>query len=223
MQMNQLYNKLLMLPLFQGLSYSDLSAIVEQTPFEFKAYKPQDIIVCEDDPCNNMIFLIDGQMERIAQPDDRQYQLKEQLKAPNVLQPERIFGLVQRYTHTYMALTSCNALLLKKEHVIRLSASFDIFRINLLNILCTQNQRLQHRLWTKQPHSLRERVIRFFAERCQYPAGAKDFKIKMTQVAEAVNANRVNVSRVLNELHREELLILSRNHICIPALERLLM
>ena len=86
MPMLHLYDKLLALPLFQGLSRDDLSRIVEQTPFEFKVFKVQDIIVKEDTPCDNMVFLLDGMVEATAWSDDRQYSLKEQLRAPNVLQ-----------------------------------------------------------------------------------------------------------------------------------------
>lgn len=223
MPMLHLYDKLLTLPLFQGLSHNDLSQIVEQIPFEFKAFKEQDVIVKEDTPCSNMVFLLDGVVETTAWSDDRQYSLKEQLKAPNVLQPERIFGLTQRYTRTYQALTRCGTLFLRKEYVVSMSSSYDIFRTNLFNILSTQSQRFQHRPWIRQPHSLRERIVRFFIDHCLYPAGSKDFKIKMTQLGAEVNDSRLDVSRALNEMQAEGLLILSRNHIVIPAMERLIM
>lgn len=223
MPMLHLYDKLLALPLFQGLSRDDLSRIVEQTPFEFKVFKVQDIIVKEDTPCDNMVFLLDGMVEATAWSDDRQYSLKEQLRAPNVLQPERIFGLTQRYTRTYQALTRCSTLFLKKEYVVNMSASYDIFRTNLLNILSTQSQRFQHRPWIRQPHNLRERIVRFFIDHCLYPAGTKDFKIKMAQLGTEVNDSRRDVSRALNEMQTDGLLILSRNHVIIPLLEKLIM
>ncbi len=212
-----------MLPLFQGLSRNDLSQIVEQTPFEFRVFKEQDVIVKEDTPCSNMVFLLDGMVETTAWSDDKQYSVKEQIKAPNVLQPERIFGLIQRYTRTYKALTPCNTLFLKKEYVVNLSSSYTIFRTNLLNILSTQSQRFQHRPWIRQPHSLRECIIRFFVDHCQHPAGLKDFKIKMVQIGAEVNDSRLDVSRVLNAMQADGLLILSRNRIIIPAIERLIM
>ena len=44
----------------------------------------------------------------------------------------------------------------------------------------------------------------------------------MTRLAEEVNDSRLNVSRVLNQMQKDGLLILSRGRIEVPQLERLL-
>ena len=98
-----------------------------------------------------------------------------------------------------------------------------VFRLNLLNIMATESQRLRHHTWRAAPKSLRERLVRFFFAHCLYPAGPKTFHILMQQIADELNDSRLDISRVLNELQREELLTLHRGRIEIPLLERLLM
>ena len=49
------------------------------------------------------------------------------------------------------------------------------------------------------------------------------FHILMNQLAGELNDSRLNVSKVLNEMEREHLIILHRGRIEIPLLERVLM
>ena len=65
--------------------------------------------------------------------------------------------------------------------------------------------------------------MRFFLDHCVYPAGPKQFRILMTQLAQEVGDSRLDVSNVLNAMQADGLLQLHRGRIEIPSLERLLM
>jgi hypothetical protein len=99
---------------------------------------------------------------------------------------------------------------------------FLIFRINLLNLLATQTQKLLHRPFRHRPDTLDERIIRFLSERCVHPAGPKNLYILMARLAEEVGDSRLDVSRALNRLQRDGLVILHRGRIEVPRMERLL-
>jgi CRP-like cAMP-binding protein len=145
------------------------------------------------------------------------------MSSPYILQQESIFGYYQRYTHNFIALTDVNFLTLDKEEVVRLSEDFLVFRLNLMNHLATQSQKLIQSLWRRSPQTLQERISRFFFQHALYPAGAKTFHILMERLAEEVNDSRLDVSRVLNRMQADGLLELHRGRIEIPQLERLLM
>jgi hypothetical protein len=106
--------------------------------------------------------------------------------------------------------------------VVRLTEQFLIFRINLLNLLATRTQKLLHQPWRHCPQTLRERIIRFMANRCIHPAGPKTFHILMTQLAAEVGDSSLDVSRALNVMQRDGLLTLHRGRIEVPHMERLL-
>lgn len=218
----QLYSKLLELPLFQGLGHNDLDTIVSQTKFGFSKYKKGETIVGEDDVCAQLMFLLNGSIEAEVHSDDHGYRLNETIEAPEVLQPDRIFGLHQRYTATFRAAESANFLTIDKHEVSRLSDNYAIFRLNLLNLICTRSQRLSRRPWRSVPQSLEERIVRFAEAHCLRPAGKKVFHIKMTRLADELNDSRLDVSRALNNMQRQGLLQLSRGMITIPALEKLI-
>lgn len=218
-----MYGKLLAQPLFQGMSRDDLGHIIMHTKFGFHKYHDGDTIVNDGDACNQLRFLTDGRLLTVTSADDHGYSFIEEFAAPEILQPERIFGLTQRHTRKYRAIGKCNLIALDKEETIRLTDMFVIFRMNLLNIIATQTQRMSRKPWMHLPDNLRQRMVRFFEAHCDKPTGKKLINIKMTRLANELNDNRLNISRELNKMQEEGLLTLRRGVISIPALERLIM
>ena len=219
----QIYDRLLQFPLFQGMSRDDLEIVAGHTRFGFQKVTAGRQIVHAGDPCTHLYFLINGTLKIETFSDDSRYSVIEQMSSPYILQQESIFGYYQRYTHNFYALTDANFLTLDKEEVVRLSEDFLVFRLNLMNHLATQSQKLIQMQWRRSPLSLRERIVRFFFQHTLYPAGPKTFHILMERLAEEVNDSRLNVSRALNRMQESGILELHRGRIEIPQLERLLM
>lgn len=219
----QIYEKLLLFPLFQGMSRDDLELVAGHTRFGFSKISKGSTIVAEGDECRQLFFLINGTLRVETAAADRGYMVVEQLDAPVVLQPEVVFGYTQRYTHTFVAQTDANFITVDKDEVLRLSEDFLVFRLNLLNMFATQTQKMSRLLWQHVPDSLENRIIRFFAQHCLYPAGSKVFYILMNRLAGELNDSRLDVSRALNALQRDGKIVLRRGRVEIPLMERLLM
>lgn len=219
----QIYEKLLLFPLFQGMSRDDLELVAGHTRFGFFKINKGSTIVTEGDDCRQLFFLINGALRVETMADDRSYMVVEQLDAPVILQPEVIFGYTQRYTHTYIAKTDVNLITVGKDEVLRLSEDFLVFRLNLLNMFATQTQKSSRLLWQHVPVTLEDRIVRFFAQHCIYPAGPKMFHVLMNRLAEELNDSRLDVSRALNALQRDGKIVLHRGRVEIPQMERLLM
>ena len=219
----QIYEKLLLFPLFQGMSRDDLELVAGHTRFGFLKIDADSTVVAEGDDCVQMYFLINGILRVDTKADDRGYTVIEQLEAPVILQPEVVFGYTQRYTHTYIVQTDANFITVGKDEVLRLSEDFLVFRLNLLNMFATHTQKTSRLLWQHVPDTLEDRIVRFFAQHCIYPAGPKVFHILMNRLADELNDSRLNVSRALNALQREGKIVLRRGRVEIPQMERLLM
>ena len=219
----QIYDRLLQFPLFQGMSRDDLEIVAGHIRFGFQKVTAGRQIIHAGDPCTHLYFLINGTLKIETFSDDRRYSVTEQMSSPYILQQESIFGYYQRYTHNFYALTDANFLTLDKEEVVRLSEDFLVFRLNLMNHLATQTQKLIQAQWRRNPLSLRERIVRFLFQHTLYPAGPKTFHILMERLAEEVSDSRLNVSRTLNRMQAAGIIELHRGRIEIPQLERLLM
>jgi CRP-like cAMP-binding protein len=218
-----LYDQLLQFTLFQGMSRSELLQLAGNTRFGFQKIQAGKWVVHEGDSCNQFHFLVGGTVSVLTQSDAHTYCVMESLQAPWLMEPASLFGLTTRYRHTVQAQTDAHFITLSKDEVLRLLDDFLIIRLNLLNILSTQVQRGSHRPWRTVPVTLYDRVVRFFVDHVAYPAGRKEFRILMRQLAVEVGATRLNVSRVLNQMEQRGLVELRRGSIVIPLLEHLLM
>lgn len=214
-----LYDKLSYAPLFQGMTNEDLMQIIGQTKFAFRTFAPGDIIRKNGEPCMSMAFLIGGNVSVTTYADDYGYSVEESLGSPAVLQPERLFGLTQRYTHTFAAETQCDLMEIGKDDVMRLSDEFVIFRLNLMNIVSTVAQKAERTLWQPVPCDVRAKIVRFFMCHCVSPVGRKVVRVKMTRLAQEIGEGRLAVSGVLNEMKREGAICFSRGIITVNALE----
>ncbi len=219
----EIYDRLLQFTLFQGMSHADLMQVAGHTKFDFTKMPAGKRLVREGEPCTHLIFLTSGTLSIDTPSDDHSYHVVEQVSAPYVIQPEHLFGASQRYTSAFRTSTPCNLITLDKQEVLLLLETQLVFRLNMLNQATTETQRLRHNFWRQAPHSLRERIIRFFFSHCIYPAGSKTFYILMNQLAAEVNDSRLDVSRALNEMQDEGLIALHRGRIEISIIERLLM
>ncbi len=217
------YDQLLKFQLFQGLSRTELLQLAGQTKFGFTKVKDGVLVVRDGDICRELWFLVKGRLQLTSQSDDHAYAFVEEVSSPWLLQPEALFGASPRFSISAQAISDAHFILLSKDEVLRLLNDFLVFRLNMLNILATQSQRRAHRLWRVAPRTLRDRIVAFLLVHSVYPAGRKTVRILMTRLAQEVNDSRLDVSRELNKMQDEQLLILRRGRIEVPLLERLLM
>ena len=218
-----IHDQLLQFTLFQGMSHADLMEVVAHTKLGFAKMPAGKRIVKEGDACSHLYFLISGTLQSETESDDHRCRVVETIRAPYILQPECIFGLSQRYTSTFKSIEPCHFISIDKQEVMLLMETQLVFRLNLVNHLATETQRLRHHAWRSAPASLRERLVHFFFSRSIYPAGSKTFHILMNQLAQELNDSRLDISRTLNQMQADGLLTLHRARIEIPLIERLLM
>lgn len=217
-----MYEKLLHLPLFQGLGSSDMSWVIEKIKFDFSKYKAGDSIIQQDSSCNSLVFMLSGEVQMETWDINHQYAIYENIPTPTVLQPEVLFGPQTRYTHGFNALSDVGALIVSKEEFWRDLIQYEVFRLNYINLISAQAQYAKKLLWTNPQGSVEQRIVHFVYTHCTRPAGEKKLKIKMEILAEQLSETRDKISKALNNLQDKGLLVLKRSAIEIPHLETLI-
>lgn len=217
-----IYTTLARLPLFQGMSIAELEEVVPYLRFNFQKAREGEVIAHDGMAVEGMVFVMNGSIRVETAADDGGYSVMETLPVPCVLQPERLFGLKQYYSRTFTATSACQMLSLDKADVIKLTTSSEVFRLNLLNILCTMTQRMQMLPWKPQQQDIRKKISTFIRDHSLRPAGAKEVHIGMVRLGHEISESRLNVSRALGAMHREGLLDYRRGVIIVPALENIL-
>ena len=216
-----MYDKLLQLPLFQGLGKNDFTQILEKVKFHFHKYAPGTILVREEEACDKLIFILDGEIQAEAYDSTQRYVLQETFKAPHIIEPYSLFGMRPNFSATYTAATETNTLTIRKKYVLEQLNNYDVFAINYLNMLSNRAQTANNKLWNSHIGCTKEKLMNFFALRCVIPYGKKTLFITMEDLASLIDDTRINVSRALNEFQEKGILTLGRKKITIEDLAKL--
>lgn len=217
-----MYDKLLLLPLFQGLGKQDFTMILEKAKFHFQKYSIGQLIVKNGSSCNALLFILDGKVVSERQDEKRMYSLSEYFDIPFVIEPYSLFGMYPTYTSTYTALTEVSAVSIEKADILSVLNKFEIFQMNFLNLLSNQAQSLTLRLWNIHSETTLDKIINFLRRRCLTLEGEKKLRIRMEDFAVLTGETRINISKELNMLKAKELISLSRKEITIHDLGALI-
>ena len=217
-----MYENLLCLPYFQGMSKDDITAILDKVTFEFVKYADKETIYKAGDKCNRFCILTRGELQANTQSPDTTYRITENIPAPYAIEPHSLFGHDTTYKSSYTAKGECSILLIDKKFLFSEFIKHNIFTINFLNLISHNTQKLHEAIWSHTPGSIEGRIIRFIATRCNNLKGEKRVLIKMECLAAILCETRLNVSKALNNLQDSSLLELHRKEIVIPSMEKLI-
>lgn len=220
--MGTMFDTLLQLPLFQGLCREDFTSILDKVKLHFIKHKAGEIIIKSGTPCNQLCFLLAGELSIITSAKENTYTVTEKITAPYVIEPQSLFGMNTTYHSSYIAHTGTHTVSVNKAFVLSDLFRYDIFRLNYINLISNRTQNLYASLWEVPPQDLRDKLTRFFLQRVEKFQGEKRFKIKMEDLANYLDTTRLNISKTLNELQKEKLIILKRKEVIIPNGEKLL-
>lgn len=219
----EFYYRLISLPLFTGLTREDSLEIAGRARFDFHRLKQGDNIVMEGQICQELHFIIQGDVLTTERAIDGSFILEEYVTGPCVIQPESLFGRCNRYSRTVTANSEeVQVLTVSKRDVRDILFTYTPFHLNYLNYICARHQNLKQRLWLQSAPDLRSQFVEFLHRRCEYPAGQKRLISGMNELAAQLHATRLNISRLLHELKEESLIRMHRGEILIPAFELLL-
>ena len=114
---NIIFERLLLLPLFQGIGRSEFQEITGRIRMGFQKIPRGAVIASQDSVCDALYFVLGGEVAAQKTSDDRSYSLIEWFAQPMVIQPDRLFGMRPRYSRTFMATTTLQLLRVDKAAV----------------------------------------------------------------------------------------------------------
>lgn len=216
-----MYETLLQLPLFQGLSHEDFTHIIGKVKLDFTKHKAGSVIVRNHALCDQLFFILKGELSALTTTEKQDLTLIEHIRPPYVLEPYSLFGISTRYNSTYTAITEVHTVSIAKSFLLSELFNYEIFRINFMNILSSRAQVLYNRIWAQAPTDVEGKIIHFILIHAEKQSGEKSMKVKMEDLARYLDDTRLNISKALNTLQDENLIALHRKEIVIPELSLL--
>lgn len=205
-----MYDTLLQLPLFQGMSKAEFSEAIEKAKFHFQKFKDKEIVFKQGETCKKLAFLLKGNLASETVAPCGCFSWGEILEYPTIIEPSSLFGKRPAYKSSYIAQGEVAVLTIDKQYIYGVLDKYEVFRMNFLNLLCNKAEQMFDRVWSIEPQELEGRMIYFIRNLSTTYQGIKVLRIKMEDLARLLDDTRLNVSGVLNKWEEEGLIEMRR-------------
>ncbi len=134
--MATMYETIMNLPLFKGLSHEQVSSFLEKTHIKFSKYSDREKIVSADERAAEVKCIISGQV-RLSHiiGYNNQLKLTELRKGNEMLGADRLFGMDTTYGTDICAVGNVSTMEFSKEQYQNLLHAGSIYLLNYLNSL----------------------------------------------------------------------------------------
>lgn len=156
--MNSMFEILMGLPLFRGVSRDRIAEIVGMAKFHFLKYLPDESIVTAGVPCDHIKFIISGTVRSTIVNSDGRFKVSQTLEAPDVIAPDFLFGRATNYPCTVVAVEPAGILQISKNDYIKILNSDQVFLFNYLNVLAMNAQKAVDGVLALTTGSTEERI-----------------------------------------------------------------
>lgn len=157
--MDNMFDKLLHLPLFQGISHERLEETIEKIPFHFLKFKKGERIIDAGEQCTHVKFVVSGKILMEYESSSLKFKITHELSAPEVIAPDYLFGMDTCYPLSAYALEDCGILQVAKQDYVAMLQSDNIFLFNLLNYLSRNSQLRKSQLLSMNNATVVERIV----------------------------------------------------------------
>ena len=174
--MNSMYEILMDLPLFQGVSHSKISELIEKIKFHFLKYLNGEQFIASGDVCSQLRFIITGKARIEIFNRNKRIKVCETIIGPNVIGAEYLFGRTTAYPYDVFAADEAGILQIEKADYLRILKSDSVFLFNMLNYLSRNSQTPTEAVLSLTSGSIAERLA-FWITSLTY-RGAEDIVIQ---------------------------------------------
>ena len=210
---SSMYENLMTLPLFKGVSYNRVSEIVGKTRLGFLKYLPGDPLVRVGEPCTGIKFIITGSVRLTIHNVSDRFRVMQTLNAPSVISPDFLFGRDTLYPADGVAIDTVSVMQIAKSDFISLLHEDEIILFNYLNILSTNAQKAINGVIALTSGSLEERIAFWIIALTQMDATDIVLQARQRDLYALFGVQRTSFMAALDSLRDRGIITYSTNEI----------
>ena len=213
--MDSMYEILMGLPLFNGVSRERISEVVGRAPFHFLKYLEGEKVIEPGEACTHIKFVISGAVRSTITSPNGRFQVSQTLQAPNVIAPEFLFGRNTSYPAEVVALEPAGIMQIAKTDYVDILNADKVFLFNFLNTLSVNAQKAIDGVLAVAAGSLEERIAFWIVALTQ--RGSTDIVLTCRQrdLYSLFGVQRTSFIATLESMKQRNLIDYSQNEIRI--------
>jgi len=199
-------NKLIICPLFRGMSREEHDAFLERNVNEVVKFEKGETVVRQGDVISAMYLLVEGVVRTQMITEEGNALEIDLLEAVIPLAPAFIYASNNRYPVDVIAMESCTFLKISKSAWLKEMANNEKLLVNFLTLNSNMAVFLTQKLQMISIKSLRHKLSIFLLEKTTPEKNYFILKRSRTQLAEYFGVQRPSLARTIKELEDDEVI-----------------
>jgi CRP/FNR family transcriptional regulator, dissimilatory nitrate respiration regulator len=207
--------------IFKGLTEDAIAELLKNKPFQLRKFEKDKYIACSQDPCNDMLIVVQGSV-RGEMTDFTGKRLKiEDIVSPRPLAIAFIFGSNNRFPVDIIANELSVVAVFPRDVLIYLLQHSQVVLNNYLNAISSRTQFLSNKIKFLSFKTIKEKIANYMLS--QISGESKMVRLRQTQseLADFFGVTRPSLARALSEMEKDGLLSINRKEITILNKENL--
>jgi len=208
--------------LFKSLSESEIQNILKSVPYIIKNYEKNEVIAVEDDECNSLGIILDGNIEIHKPFPSGKVVTINHFKAGNIFGEALVFSGKHLYPATIISSDNSKIMYIDREDIVNMMTLDSRIIHNFMGVLSNRILMLNNRITNLSYDTLRKKITNILLleyNRQKSPYLTLPYSRK--KMAELLNIPRPSLSRELVNMKEEGIIDFYKNKIKILDLKKL--
>ncbi len=208
--------------LFKSLSESEIQNILKSVPYIIKNYEKNEVIAVEDDECNSLGIILDGNIEIHKPFPSGKVVTINHFKAGNIFGEALVFSGKHLYPATIISSDNSKIMYIDREDIVTMMTLDSRIIHNFMGVLSNRILMLNNRITNLSYDTLRKKITNILLleyNRQKSPYLTLPYSRK--KMAELLNIPRPSLSRELVNMKEEGIIDFYKNKIKILDLKKL--
>lgn len=207
---------------FSCLNSEQISRIISKVKYTVKTYEKDALIAMEDEECNSLGLILDGQVEVQRIYSSGKHIVLKRMTAGEVFGEAIIFSKINKYPATIISMSKSNVAFIKKEDIIQLCILEESILKNFITLLSDKIFILNNKIKNISFKTVKQKVINYILEQMhEQKSSTIVLKANKEQISSLIGIPRPSLSRELMKLRDEEIIDFDKNTITICNIDAL--
>ena len=207
---------------FSCLNSEQISSIISKVKYTVKTYEKDAVIAMEDEECNSLGLILDGQVEVQRIYLSGKHIVLKRMTAGEVFGEAIIFSKINKYPATIISMSKSNVAFIKKEDIIQLCILEESILKNFITLLSDKIFILNNKIKNISFKTVKQKVINYILEQMhEQKSSTIVLKANKEQISSLIGIPRPSLSRELMKLRDEEIIDFDKNTITICNIDAL--
>lgn len=207
---------------FSCLNSEQISSIISKVKYTVKTYEKDAVIAMEDEECNSLGLILDGQVEVQRIYLSGKHIVLKRMTAGEVFGEAIIFSKINKYPATIISMSKSNVAFIRKEDIIQLCILEESILKNFISLLSDKIFILNNKIKNISFKTVKQKVINYILEQMhEQKSSTIVLKANKEQISALIGIPRPSLSRELMKLRDEEIIDFDKNTITICNIDAL--